>query len=163
MTLDVEPPNPPSLAAKDAEEYEVDRYQHENLAEHLNQGAWEEGFREWVPNTDLTATEYAIVRDLNLIDDFEFIWSDNTNEVNYRAPTVPDEWSDENIHSDLDSIVTVALIETELDDLGDIVADVLTDYYVDWEDEQDAFGPQYNARDDSLSEAEYSDQDDLFE
>ncbi|WP_137290323.1 hypothetical protein [Natronorubrum halophilum] len=163
MVLDAEPPSPPSLAVEDAEEYEIDRYQHEKLAEYLEQGAWEEGFSEWMPGTDLTATEYAIVRDLDLVDDFEFIWNDDIDEVDHLAPTIPEDWTDRKVHPDLDSTVTVDLIETELDDLGEIVADVLTDYYVDWEDEQDVFGPQFNAQDDSLSEAEYSDRDEFFE
>ena len=163
MSLDIEPPTPPAPSVEDGDTYEVDRYRHRDLLKYLEQGAWEEAFNQWALDTGLTEQEYTIARELDLFADFEFMWDDAAGVVDYRAPEFPEDWREREIRPDLDSVEQANVVETELDDLGDIVAGTLTVYYVEWEDETDAFGPQYNAQDDSLSEEEYSEQNEFFE
>ena len=163
MSLTIEPPRPPAPSVGDVDSYEADRYRHGDLFEYLEQGAWEEAFNQWALDTGLTEQEYTIARELDLFADFEFVWDDEAEVVDYRPPELPEDWLEREVHPDLASIEQADTVEDELDDLGDIVAGTLTVYYVEWEDQKDAFGPQYNAQDDSLSEEEYSEQDEFFE
>ena len=87
MSLDVETPPPPELATGvDADDYDDadvggDEYRREALADFLAAGAWDEAFTAWRAETDVTETEFAIVRDLDLLARFDFFWDDFADRV----------------------------------------------------------------------------------
>lgn len=115
------------------------------------------GFSEWAAETPLAEDEYRTIRELDLIESFDFHWDEAAGEVAYDAPEIPQNWEAIERFSIVDSWSTVSAINEELDALGETVAGVLTDYYVDWETEEhvvETFGEQFNARDDVLTEAQ---------
>lgn len=104
MTLDVEIPDPPTLGEiSDPEEYEaieaddeeggdIDQdVRREELNVLLREGAWEEAFEEWAAHTYLTEAEFEVAVELGLIDEFDFYWDPTTDDVDYRAPTLPED------------------------------------------------------------------------
>lgn len=138
MALDVEVPDPPSLrdpqhpgayeAVDVTEELPSDDHRRDDLAAFLRDGAWERGFEEWAEHTFLNEEEFDIIRDLSVIEAFDFYWDPNQDEVGYRAPTLPDPVPDP-----YDDVVDRELregIEGELDDLGRVVSEVLENDYV---------------------------------
>lgn len=140
MSLEVPVPDPPTLSdGPDPDSYEdvtvvADTdYRREELAAFLEAGAWEEAFDRWTAETEVTAAEFAIVRDLGLIEAFDFFWDDFAARVGYHAPGIPEEWREREIHPKLDSWGTVSSINAGLTELGQIVCDVLADEYIDWE------------------------------
>lgn len=140
MTLDVPVPEPPSLdASPDPDSYEdvtivADTdYRREELEEFLHNGAWETAFDRWAESTEVTEAEFAIIRDLGLIDSFDFFWDDFADRVGYHAPGIPEDWRESNYHQDLDSWGAVSSINAGLTELGQLVCDVLADDYIDWE------------------------------
>lgn len=156
MSLEVPTPEAPTIYDETrGDEYEPDAAQRANLQAYFEtEDAWVEGFTEWATTTPLTEREYAIIDDLKMIRDFDFYWDPETEHVEYEAPEIPDTWETQDVHRDLDTWSTVSAINEELDALGRSVADLLTDYYVDWEAEDELFGEQFNARDDVVPESE---------
>ena len=139
MTLDVETPPPPELESQvDAEEYddvnvEVSDYRREELADFLAEGAWEQAFGLWARETPMDEATYEVVRDLDLLDRFDFFWDDFANRVGYHAPGIPEDWRERAVHPDLDSWERVSTINAGLTELGQTVCDVLKDEYNDWD------------------------------
>jgi len=144
MTLDVDPPDPPELQAIDPNEYEDAQvaedadYRREELSAFLEAGAWDQAFEEWAVDTTMDRTTFDIVRDLDLIDRFDFFWDSYAERVGYHAPGIPEDWKQRDIHPDLQSWGTVSSINAGLTELGQVVCDVLKDDYVDWETEYEA-------------------------
>jgi len=144
MSLDVETPPPPELEEHDPNEYEdaevvgASDYRRDDLDAFLREGAWEEAFAEWAAQSDLTADEWRIVEDLDLVARFDFFWDDFANRVGYHAPGIPEDWKERTLHPDLDSWSTVSAINAELTELGRIVSDRLKADYVDWDAEYEA-------------------------
>lgn len=143
MSLTVDPPNPPELAAVDPNEYEdatisggtdVD-YRREELQEFLADGAWEEAFEEWTADTDLTEEEFRIARELDLFAEFDFFWDSFADRVGYHAPGIPEDWQEREYHADLNTWGNVSSINAELTELGQLICDILKNDYVDWESE----------------------------
>jgi len=143
MSLDVDAPDPPELEPHfDPDEYEDanvagDDYRRDDLEAFFAEGAWERAFAEWTDHTDLTAEEYAIVRDLELIRRFDFFWDDFADRVGYHAPGIPEDWRERDVHPALDSWETVSAINAALTELGQVVCDVLEAEYIDWEADYD--------------------------
>jgi hypothetical protein len=141
MSLDVATPDPPALSpAAGADEYddvsvEGDDYRREELATALEDGAWEQAFEEWAADTGLDATAWGIVRDLELVGEFDFFWDSFAGRVGYHAPGLPENWRERDLHPALDSWETVSGINAALTELGQTVCDVLADDYLDWEAE----------------------------
>lgn len=144
MSLAVETPTPPTLESGiDADEYEDaevggDEYRREELEAFLETGAWAEAFEQWATETEMTEAEFAIVRDLDLIQRFDFFWDDFADRVGYHAPGLPEDWKERDIHPKLDSWNAVSSINAGLTELGQTVCDVLKDEYIDWEAEYEA-------------------------
>lgn len=144
MTLDVEMPEPPELAEIDPNEYEdaevggTTDYRREEIEEFLRDGAWLEAWDQWTAHTDLTEAEWAIVVDLELLDQFDFFWDSFAERVGYHAPGIPEDWRERELHTDLDTWEAVSSINASLTELGQIVCDVLKDDYIEWESEYDA-------------------------
>ncbi len=144
MTLTVETPAPPTLdTGVDADEYDDadvggDEYRREELEAFLETGAWDEAFEQWARETEMTETEFAIVRDLELISRYDFFWDDFADRVGYHAPGLPEDWKERDIHPDLDSWGAVSSINAGLTELGQTVCDVLKEEYIDWEAEYEA-------------------------
>ncbi|MFC6906332.1 hypothetical protein [Halalkalicoccus tibetensis] len=144
MGLDVEIPDPPELDADDPAEYDdvdavgVEDYRREELEGFLADGAWADAFEEWAAHTELTEEEYAVARDLDLLDEFDFFWDDFADRVGYHAPGLPEDWRERELHPELDSWSTVSAINASLTELGQIASDVLKEEYVDWEAEYEA-------------------------
>ena len=144
MSLDVDVPDPPELEETDPNEYddaeivgETD-YRREEIAEYLHDGAWARAFEEWAAGSDLDESAWAIVEDLDLVDEFDFFWDDFADRVGYHAPGVPEEWRQMDIHPGLDSWGTVSTINAGLTELGQLVCEVLKNEYIDWEADFDA-------------------------
>jgi hypothetical protein len=92
----------------------------------------------WAETSDLSAEEWAVVEDLDLISRFDFFWDSFADRVGYHAPGLPEDWKEREIHPDLTSWGQVSGINAGLTELGQVVCDVLKDEYVDWESEYEA-------------------------
>lgn len=144
MSLDVAPPDPPHLPQdRDADEYDdadvaSDEYRREELQAFLDEGAWDEAFEEWAAGTEMTEDTWAIVRDLDLVERYDFFWDDFAERVGYHAPGLPEDWRQREIHPALSSWGTVSSINAGLTELGQVVCDVLQEEYIDWEAGYDA-------------------------
>jgi hypothetical protein len=141
--LDVSTPDPPTLNQVDPNEYDDaevggDDYHREDLERFLHEGAWAEAFEQWAATADLSAAEWAIVEDLDLVSHFDFFWDSFADRVGYHAPGLPEDWKERGIHPDLTSWGQVSGINAGLTELGQVVCDVLKDDYVDWESEYEA-------------------------
>lgn len=144
MSLDVETPEPPELREVDPSEYEDATvvgdtdYRREELEEFLRDGAWDRAWDEWAAHTDVDEDEFVIVRDLEMIRQFDFFWDGFAERVGYHAPGIPEDWKERDLHPELDSWSTVSAINAGLTELGQIVCDVLKDEYIDWESDYEA-------------------------
>ena len=144
MALDVDLPPPPALSSEiDASEYEDvdvqgDDYRREEIATYLEEGAWETAFTEWAATTDLTEGEYAVVRDLELLRQFDFFWDSFAERVGYHAPGIPEDWKMRDLHPELDTWATVSEINASLTELGQVICDVLKEEYIDWDSDYEA-------------------------
>jgi hypothetical protein len=139
MSLNVDPPDAPELQRTDPNEYEDAEivgdtdYRRDELQSFLEDGAWERAFTEWADDTTMDDSEFEIVRDLDLLDRFDFFWDSHADRVGYHAPGLPEDWKERDIHPDIDSWGTVSAINAGLTELGQVVCDVLKDEYIDWE------------------------------
>ncbi|PSQ15919.1 hypothetical protein BRD00_12970 [Halobacteriales archaeon QS_8_69_26] len=139
MSLDVDPPDPPTLAARDPNEYEdatvaADAdYRRGEIEEFLAAGAWGAAFREWAAGTDVTAEQFRIATELGLFADFDFFWDDFADRVGYHAPGIPEDWRERDYHPDVDSWETVSAINAGLTEFGQLVCEILKAEYIDWE------------------------------
>jgi hypothetical protein len=143
MSLDVDPPDPPELAAVDPNEYEDaevagGEYRRDDLEALLREGAWEDAFSEWADTTDMDEDDWRIALDLDLVSRFDFFWDDFADRVGYHAPGLPEDWKERDLHPDLDSWGTVSAINAGLTELGQIVCETLKEEYIDWEADFDA-------------------------
>ncbi len=143
MSLDVETPDPPELAAVDPNEYDDAEvsggdYRRDELSAFLREGAWEDAFTQWARTSDLDAEEWTIVEELDLVSRFDFFWDDFADRVGYHAPGLPEDWRERDLHPELDSWGTVSGINAGLTELGQIACEVLKDEYIDWEAEYEA-------------------------
>lgn len=161
MSLDVSTPDPPIVSDRTAGDTYHDPDRRAEIQAFFGlENAWGEAFEEWTKVTSLTPDEYAIVVDLDLLAGFDFYWNVDFEHVEYEVPPVGDG-RDETAHSMLASSETVADIQDALEDLGQAVADTLTEYYIDTEptDDPDSpyhrlFGEQFNGADDDRPENE---------
>lgn len=139
MTLDVDLPPPPEPSDVDPNEYEDaeifgdSAYRREEIRELLADGAWSDAFEEWARGTDLDESEWAIVEDLDLVEEYDFFWDDFADRVGYHAPGIPEDWKERQLHPDLERWSQVSGINAALTELGQIVCDVLKEEYIDWE------------------------------
>lgn len=139
MSLNVEMPEPPELREIDPAEYDDAEvvgdtdYRRDELEGFLREGAWDQAWDEWAAHTDVDEEEFAIVRDLELIQRFDFFWDAFAERVGYHAPGLPEDWKERDLHPELDSWNTVSSINAGMTELGQIVCDVLKDEYIDWE------------------------------
>ncbi|WP_336361196.1 hypothetical protein [Haladaptatus sp. ZSTT2] len=160
MALDVLIPDPPSLSGPQSRgAYEAidnpvenpeDDYRREELATILASGAWEDAFDEWAAHTGMSEDNFAVVVEYNLVDDFDFYWDAETDEVGYRSPTLPQTARDQ-----LDAEI-VDDIELELDSLGRVVTEMLENDYLLRDDETFGFFA------DDVSENRYGSRDEEF-
>jgi hypothetical protein len=144
MALDVETPEPPELNAFDPNEYEDAEvigdtdYRREELEQFLNEGAWAAAFARWAESSRMDTEAWGIVRDLDLLAEFDFFWDSHADRVGYHAPGLPEDWKERELHPELDSWGTVSSINAGLTELGQVVCEVLKEEYVDWETEYEA-------------------------
>lgn len=159
MSLDVPVPDPPTISRTSDGEADDEVTKRTDIEEYFDgmENAWEEGFDEWASATALTEIEYHTIREAGLLEAFDFRWDERAGYVTYEATRVPADWKQRAEFSTLDSWSAVSVINDELDELGETVAGVLTDYYIEWETEAhvvETFGSQFNARDDVLTDVE---------
>jgi len=139
MGLDVDTPPPPTLeTAVDAAAYEDvtvqgEDYRRAELETFLVEGAWAEAFKRWAAEARMDAATWEVVRDLDLLAEFDFFWDSFAGRVGYHAPGIPEDWREREVHPDLDSWGQVSAINAGLTELGQVVCDVLADEYIDWE------------------------------
>jgi len=144
MSLDVDVPEPPELETKDPNEYEdaevvgTSDYKRDEIQQFLQEGAWEEAFTEWAATTALSESDFDIITDLNMIQQFDFFWDSFAERVGYHAPGIPEDWKERDYHPELQSWGSVSGINAALTELGQVVCDVLKDEYIDWESEYEA-------------------------
>jgi len=136
MTLDVDPPEPPTLVPVGTEDGGTgadDDYLREQIQSHLEAGAWEEAFSQWADTTDMDVDEFAIAIDLDLFERFDFFWDEFAQRVGYGAPGIPEDWKERQYHDDLATWGQVSSINASMTELGQIVCDILKDDYLDVE------------------------------
>lgn len=144
MSLDVETPDPPELEEIDPNEYDDadvvgdTDYKRDEIERLLKQGAWEQAFTEWAEQTPLTESEFQIVTDLDMLQQFDFFWDSFAERVGYHAPGIPEDWKERKYHENIKSWGTVSGINAGLTELGQIVCDVLKNDYIEWETEYEA-------------------------
>ncbi|WP_336035363.1 hypothetical protein [Halobacterium yunchengense] len=146
MALDSEVPEPPDLSNRGTpREFEwqeetlgSEDFYREDIEDLLQEGAWKEGFNEWAEYTTLDEEHVRLVSDLGLFQAFDFYWDPTDDRLRFDAPTLPDDWRELNATGSLDSS-TVSTIDSELDDLGRTVKEVLDDY-LERDDEASDFG-----------------------
>lgn len=143
MGLDVDTPEPPTLVEGQA--IDDDRRIEEganvrraDLESMLANGAWVQGFDEWVEHTDLGESEWQVISDLGLIEEYDFFWDGSAGRVGYSSPGIPPNWRQQELHPELDSWSMVSSVNAALSELGDTVAEVLTVDYVDWDTPEDS-------------------------
>ena len=133
MALDVDVPEPPSLRGPQAtESYESvdqiddavhDDYRREELATFLAEGSWEVAFEEWAAHTLVTEAQFSVMVELGLLDELDFYWEPATDDVGFRAPSMPAE-RPASVASRVDAD-DVADIEEGLAELGRTVSEQL--------------------------------------
>jgi hypothetical protein len=141
MALDAPVPDPPALSpAVDPDEYEdaevagdADDYRRAEIADALAAGAWADAFEAWAAEARVDETDWGIVRDLDLLAEFDFFWDGFAGRIGYHAPGLPEDWQERELHPDLDSWGRVSGINAGLTELGQTVCDVVEAEYVDWE------------------------------
>ena len=144
MSLDVDPPDPPTLEETDPNRYEDAEvvgdtdYKRDELERLLAAGAWADAFETWAAETDLDEDAYGVMRDLALFERFDFFWDAFADRVGYHAPGLPEDWQERELHPELSSWETVSGINAALAELGDTVSRTLKADYVDWETEYEA-------------------------
>ena len=137
MVIDVDVPTPPDITnrgipdAIDADNVTSESdLRREELEQILRNNAWQEGFEEWWQYTDLSEEDIQRAVELDLFHAFDFFWDNETRRLRYVTPAVPGEWDDD----DTETVSTASVVQSELDDLGHIVAETMTTNYVDWGD-----------------------------
>jgi hypothetical protein len=153
MSLPETPPDPPTVYDGHDDEYHDDVERRAAIQRFFEgENAWGEAYDQWLEGTLLTEREYDVATELGLFGRLDFFWDSESERVTYEAPSNLDAADDV-------SLDVASDIEEELDEFAQIVADTLTDYYIDWEptDEADSdyhriFGDQYNAADDVLTD-----------
>lgn len=91
MSLDVPPPDPPTLQSVDPNQYEDatvegDDFRRADLQRFLREGAWEEAFERWAASAALGEAEWEIVLDLELVERFDFFWDFNVTTRRLSHP-----------------------------------------------------------------------------
>ena len=140
MAPDIEIPDPPQLSNRGVpSEFEsveavgsAGDLRREELEAILQDGAWHEAFEEWAEYTDLTEEDLQVVRDLGLIQQFDFFWDPSEERLRFEAPMVPADWKELTEVEPSDVSGFVSKLEGELSDLGQTVVEMLEDAYVDW-------------------------------
>lgn len=140
MGLQVEPPDPPSLPERDADDYEDvevqgTEYRREELERFLEEGAWVEAFETWAEDSDLDDDAFEIAEDLGMFEGFDFFWDAFADRVGYHAPGIPEDWKERELHPQLTSWETVSGINAAMAELGETVSQTLKQEYIDWEAE----------------------------
>ncbi|NIB98258.1 hypothetical protein [Halobacterium sp. R2-5] len=138
MTLDVSIPDSPDLSNRGApEEFEwtedtggAEDFRREDIEALLEEGAWAEGFNEWAEYTSMSEQQVRAVDDLGLFQDFDFYWDPTQDRLRADPPELPEDWRDRDATASWNSS-TVAAVESELQDLGDVVYEALEDYLED--------------------------------
>lgn len=135
MGLDVEAPEPPDLTNRGMpREFEWQEetpgstaFHREELEDLLHDGAWQEGFDEWSEYTELDEAQVRAVDDLGLFQAFDFYWDPTDERLRYESPRVPEDWQERDATASFDS-GTVSMINTDLQNLGRTVQEVLEGY-----------------------------------
>ena len=146
MARDVESPEPPDLSNRGMpREFEwqdetlgSEDFYREDIEDLLQEGAWKEGFNEWIEYTNLDEAQIRLVSDLDLFQAFDFYWDPAEDRLRFDAPTISDDWQERDATASLDSS-TVSMIDGELDDLGRAVQEML-ESYLERNDEASDYG-----------------------
>lgn len=134
MALDPPAPTPPDItnrglpAALEADA--GDDLRRDDIEEILLDGAWQEAVDEWEQYTDLSASDIELAEERGLFHGLDFFWDGNAGRLRYVVPRVPEEWDSLAGPDGIDA----GILQTELDDLGRIVAETIMTDYVDWGD-----------------------------
>lgn len=156
MAFDVAVPEPPDLSNRgtpddfewDDETLGSEDFYREDIEDLLQEGAWKEGFNEWIEYTSLAEEHVQTVSDLGLFQSFDFYWDPTEDRLRFDAPSIPDGWQERD-ETESFAAITVSMINDELADLGRTVKEFLEDYLVR-NDETSDFGwgeETYGARD----------------
>ncbi|MGM0398908.1 MAG: hypothetical protein ACQEQY_07930 [Halobacteriota archaeon] len=136
MALSSDPPRPPDITSNIAAIESGDRPEsshRDEIETMLRDGAWARAYGEWADHTDLTEHDWAVVTDLDLTDDFDFWWNAEDEQVRYDPPVVPEDWTNRDVHPNLETHSQASAITRGLDELGQTVSDLLQQEYVDWD------------------------------
>lgn len=164
MSVDITTPDSPRVYRENRdEEYVPSETRRADIQDYLDgsENAWQEGFGDWASETTISDESFLLLGTLGMFERFDFRWEPETGRVDYDAPRIPVDWQTTDRYSALDSWDTVSEINEELDDLGETVAGVLSDYYLAWETDSyvvDTFGSQFNGYEDGHDENETADE-----
>lgn len=126
MSLDVDPPEPPSLrrgAVTDDDLPESDG-RRDTLAEALAEGAWADGFEEWAADTHLTVEEFSHAVEHDIVDGIDLYWDAETESVGYAVSPLPEGLREAMDRGDVEEV------RAAIDDLADTVAATLATEYL---------------------------------
>jgi len=137
MSLDVDSPEPPELAAVDPNEYEDaevagGEYRRDDLEALLHEGAWEDARSPSGPTPPTWTRRTGRSPSTGLVSRFDFFWDDFADRVGYHAPGLPEDWKERDLHPSR-LVGTVSAINAGLTELGQIVCETLKEEYIDWE------------------------------
>jgi hypothetical protein len=143
MDATIDPPDPPTLPQRDADEYDdVDvqgtEYRRDELEAFLHEGAWAEAFEVWAARTDLDIEAFEIAVELGMFEAFDFFWDSFADRVGYHAPGIPEDWKERELHPELSSWETVSGINAAMAELGETVSQTLKEDYIEWEADYEA-------------------------
>jgi len=132
MDPDREPPDPPDVtnrqvpaALADAEiDVELEDLRRGEIETALKEGAWREGVAEWAEYADPDPDLLERAREAGVFGGFDFYFDGET--VRAEVPAVPEAVTGDRSGPDR------AAFRTELEDLGETVAEVLVERYLDW-------------------------------
>lgn len=99
------------------------------VKESLKEGAWKEGIEEW--KKDVKKEDMNLIKELQLLDNFEFFWDDNVDRVGYEAPSIPSDWKAKEYSDIVESWAQVSRINVGLNELGEKVRKILEEDYLE--------------------------------
>ncbi len=103
----------------------------EKLRDLLDDGVWEDAIVRWRDDGDLSREDYELIRDIDLLDEYEFFWDEEVDRVGYECPSIPKDWKTESYSDRIDSWAQVSRINMALNELGNTVREIVEEEILD--------------------------------
>ncbi|MDY6764095.1 MAG: hypothetical protein SV377_00135 [Halobacteria archaeon] len=99
----------------------------------LEEGAWEEALDEWKRTSNLTDEDLELIKELGLLEEYEFFWDPHVGRVGFESSSIPKNWKSQDYADKIKSWGQVSKINMALSDLGDIGRRILEEEYLELE------------------------------